>query len=631
MRPTRIGPVETPEPDRPREPIWQVLQRRPDGVCARFVGEWDRVRSGSLVADDFRSLSPPDMAAGLGLATVYGPDTAGWFLSTGRFIHLKTTDSGRGYPTFSYESLARLGWAIGVTSGTAPSARILFDCGPETPPSLDEAIERLMAEARDTGAWLVAGHVVFSRVRGQSLQRAPADGVALNDESDPGNPRRSLSLPVENGRAPGLVVALVLDPEAIEKPVVSALARRFFETSRPKDGKRFLVRAHYALFGDPAPTIDPSLPLAGIWDVDEKEAAPHVETVRVALEGTVLERGHFAVWSIDVLERGYPRREVDLVDVAEVDPTILYEPRWATNRNFLGRPIYDRPRAMLVRPVAEAAARVNARLNARGFRLKIYDAYRPLSVTQRLWLQYPGTPYLAAPNRGSRHNRGAAIDCTLTDLEGTDVEMPSDFTVFDETSHRDYPYMSESARRHLDILTRAMEAEGFTTIREEWWHYDGPHWPNYPVVDVPFWPGPEDASRVDPPLIIDNRTSENGLSSRGASSHSGATSRVLPVFHDSETTEGVGPPEPIEAPGEIDTTDETRSALPMRERVARKEPERDSRSDSWETPTAPAPIGVPSDAGPAVGRVDRTRSYWVVGAAVAVFFVAFFLSLFHRS
>ncbi|HUT22963.1 MAG TPA: hypothetical protein VM492_01330, partial [Sumerlaeia bacterium] len=111
---------------------WQLLEGNRD-PCRAFVhGSWDKMAAGQLEASDFRTVSPPDLAAALGLATVYDTDTAGWFLAAGRRLHVRPTNSS-GASVHSYESLARLGWAVGVMAETTASLRVCWDAGSEEP------------------------------------------------------------------------------------------------------------------------------------------------------------------------------------------------------------------------------------------------------------------------------------------------------------------------------------------------------------------------------------------------------------------------------------------------------------------------------------------------------------------
>jgi CubicO group peptidase (beta-lactamase class C family)/D-alanyl-D-alanine dipeptidase len=182
-------------------------------------------------------------------------------------------------------------------------------------------------------------------------------------------------------------------------------------------------------------------------------------------------------------------REPELVDLASLDSTLRFDVRYATTNNFLGTVFYRQARAMLQRPAAEAVVRANRRLRERGYGLLIHDGYRPWAVTK---VFYDATPdeyrwLVADPSRGSRHNRGAAIDLTLFDLAtGAVVEMPGNY---DEPSFRsmpDYPGGPARARWLRTMLRQAMEAEGFRVYDEEWWHFDHADWRHYPILNIPF-------------------------------------------------------------------------------------------------------------------------------------------------
>ncbi len=187
------------------------------------------------------------------------------------------------------------------------------------------------------------------------------------------------------------------------------------------------------------------------------------------------------------LQPGDPKRLVELV---RLDPTIRLDMRYATTNNFTGRVLYDEARAFLTVAAANALVRANAAAKSNGFGLTIYDAYRPWRVTKQLWDATPVGPkkdYVANPKRGSKHNRGCAVDLTLHDLKtGALVEMPTEFDDFSEKAHRDYSGASAAATANRARLQRCLEAEGFVGLSNEWWHFDFNGWQDYPVMDVPF-------------------------------------------------------------------------------------------------------------------------------------------------
>jgi D-alanyl-D-alanine dipeptidase len=182
-------------------------------------------------------------------------------------------------------------------------------------------------------------------------------------------------------------------------------------------------------------------------------------------------------------------RPPDLVELVRLDPTLRLDIRYATSNNFIGRPVYRQPRAFLQRPAAEAVIRAHRRLAAYGYGLLIFDGYRPWRVTQLFWDSVPPDQrdYVANPAKGSRHNRGCAVDCSLYDLKtGLEVAMPS---VYDEPtvrSHANFGGGTAESRAARDLLRSVLEAEGFTVLSNEWWHFDYADWKAYPLQDLPF-------------------------------------------------------------------------------------------------------------------------------------------------
>ncbi|MCH4022276.1 MAG: M15 family metallopeptidase [Acetobacter sp.] len=182
-------------------------------------------------------------------------------------------------------------------------------------------------------------------------------------------------------------------------------------------------------------------------------------------------------------------RDFDLVELAAMDPGIKLDIRYASHRNFLGTPLYSQARAFLQRPAAEALERVQQALKPLGYGLLIYDGYRPWYVTKLFWDATPPEQhvFVAPPDKGSRHNRGCAVDLGLYDLAtGKPVAMPSGYDEMTERAYADYPGGTEDERKARGILRQAMEKEGFTVYKEEWWHFDYRDWPHYPIGDVRF-------------------------------------------------------------------------------------------------------------------------------------------------
>jgi len=182
-------------------------------------------------------------------------------------------------------------------------------------------------------------------------------------------------------------------------------------------------------------------------------------------------------------------RAPDLVEVVRLDKSIRLDIRYATADNFAGRAVYPEARAFLQRPAARALVRAHRALKKKGFGLVVFDAYRPWHVTKLFWDITPEDrkQFVADPARGSRHNRGCAVDLTLYELgTGRQVTMPSAYDDFTERAHVDYRGGTDEQRRLRGILRAALESAGFAVYEPEWWHYDFKDWREYPILNTSF-------------------------------------------------------------------------------------------------------------------------------------------------
>ena len=182
-------------------------------------------------------------------------------------------------------------------------------------------------------------------------------------------------------------------------------------------------------------------------------------------------------------------RAPDLVELLKLDRSIKLDIRYATPNNFTGRAVYTEARAFLQRPAAEALLRAIAALRKQGYGVAVFDGYRPWFVTKLFWDLTPADKkqFVADPSKGSRHNRGCAVDLTLYDLKtGREVSMPSGYDEMTERAHINYSGGTPEQRRLRDLLRAAMEAEGFAIYEPEWWHYDYKDWKQYPILNLSF-------------------------------------------------------------------------------------------------------------------------------------------------
>ena len=176
-----------------------------------------------------------------------------------------------------------------------------------------------------------------------------------------------------------------------------------------------------------------------------------------------------------------------LVDIQSINKNIALDIRYATPNNFLKKKLYPDARCILRYGAAKKLSLVQEDLAKNNkLQLKVYDCYRPLSVQKEMWKLLPDERYVANPAKGSRHNRGAAVDATLINSSGKELEMPSAFDAFTPASHRDYSGGSIQSRKNRQILEDAMRKQGFVGLKTEWWHFDAPGWDKYAVMDAPF-------------------------------------------------------------------------------------------------------------------------------------------------
>ena len=179
--------------------------------------------------------------------------------------------------------------------------------------------------------------------------------------------------------------------------------------------------------------------------------------------------------------------DIRLVEIKDYIPGIALDIRYATTNNFMHRRMYQQARAFARLPVVLALKEVEADLKTKGLGIKIYDAYRPYAITVKFYEQARDTNFVADPRKGSKHNRGCAIDMGLIDLKtGKDLDMPTGFDSFSKKASANYPDLPKKEIVNRELLKSVMAMHGFHVIPTEWWHYDFNGWSQYPILDIPF-------------------------------------------------------------------------------------------------------------------------------------------------
>lgn len=180
-----------------------------------------------------------------------------------------------------------------------------------------------------------------------------------------------------------------------------------------------------------------------------------------------------------------PKEFEGLVRVQDIDPSIVLDLRYATENNFTKKKVYPVAVCVLRKETAQKLAAANQEFIKDGYRIKVWDAYRPPSVQKIFWGLVPDDRYVANPYKGgSRHNRGGAVDVTLIDDKGNELDMPTGFDDFSKRANPQNPFMTAEQKMNVNYLKRVMVKHGFDPYEPEWWHFDDSDWKDYPLVDV---------------------------------------------------------------------------------------------------------------------------------------------------
>lgn len=165
-------------------------------------------------------------------------------------------------------------------------------------------------------------------------------------------------------------------------------------------------------------------------------------------------------------------QESDFVRLKDLSSDFVYELKYATPDNFLKQAVYDCGECYLRKSTAEALVKANKAFIQLGYRIKLFDCYRPLSVQKKMWKILPGTDYVANPAKGSKHNRGAAVDLTLVDAQGKELNMGTPFDFFGKEAHHTYTQHSKEVLENRKLLKETLNKYNFKSIYSEWWHYE---------------------------------------------------------------------------------------------------------------------------------------------------------------
>jgi D-alanyl-D-alanine dipeptidase len=211
---------------------------------------------------------------------------------------------------------------------------------------------------------------------------------------------------------------------------------------------------------------------------------------KVAAQDTILNK--YGLWVIENVKtlqktiRKNPSKQ--LIDLKALMPSLIVHLRYAGTNNFMQERLYPSAAGCYLRKAAaDSLVKVQEALKTMGLGLQIFDAYRPYSVTEKMWVPVQDDRYAADPKKGSGHNRGIAVDLTLIILEtGNALNMGTGFDNFSDTAHHAFTNLPEEMLQNRLLLKKVMEQHGFKALDTEWWHYSLPNAKDFELLDIPF-------------------------------------------------------------------------------------------------------------------------------------------------
>ena len=183
----------------------------------------------------------------------------------------------------------------------------------------------------------------------------------------------------------------------------------------------------------------------------------------------------------------YAQQAEALVKLDTLNDGFTYDIRYASTNNFLEEAFYDCAACYLRPEVTNALKEANHYFCEKGYRIVLFDCYRPVSAQKKMWAVYPNPQYVANPyTSGSVHNRGAAVDISLEKLDGTPVDMGTDHDYFGKEAHIDNTSLPQKVLENRKLLQEGMIRFGFETIRTEWWHFNYKKNYDFKIIDFDF-------------------------------------------------------------------------------------------------------------------------------------------------
>ncbi len=165
-------------------------------------------------------------------------------------------------------------------------------------------------------------------------------------------------------------------------------------------------------------------------------------------------------------------KDTTFVNLKSFSPDFSFDMKYASKDNFLKKAVYDCPECYLRYKAVKQLIDANKEFQQSGYTIKIFDCYRPMDIQKKMWKLFPNADYVADPNKGSIHNRGCAIDITLIDKEGKELDMGTAFDFFGPEASHKYQNFSDEVLKNRSYLKEVMVRNGFKSFESEWWHYN---------------------------------------------------------------------------------------------------------------------------------------------------------------
>lgn len=164
--------------------------------------------------------------------------------------------------------------------------------------------------------------------------------------------------------------------------------------------------------------------------------------------------------------------DTSFVRLKDYSDAFEYNLKYATTDNFLKSKVYDCAECYLRLKTVKALIKANKKFIKKGFRIQLFDCYRPLDIQKKMWAIVPNPEFVANPSKGSIHNRGGAVDLTLVTLDGKVVDMGTAFDYFGKEASHGYFFDDKNIRNNRKLLRKVMIQNGFNALESEWWHYN---------------------------------------------------------------------------------------------------------------------------------------------------------------